>query len=65
MEEANTMASTNCTTTAMGMSQAAARGYVQLHAGVTPMTIAAGTSWKFRKNDGTARRPKDPGATAG
>jgi hypothetical protein len=59
------MASTNCTTTAMGMSRAAARGYVQLHAGVAPMTIAAGTSWKFRKNDGTARRPKDPGETAG
>ncbi len=64
MEEAHTMASTICTTTAMGMSQAAARGYVQNHA-VTPIAISAGTSWKFRKNDGTTRRPKDPGGRAG
>ena len=58
------MASTTRTITAMGMSQAAARGYVQTHA-VTPNAIAAGTSWKFRKNDGTTRRPKDPGGSAG
>jgi hypothetical protein len=65
MEEANTMASTTRTTTAMGMSRAAARVSVQLHAGVAPIANAAGTSWKFRKNDGTARRPKDPGGSAG
>ena len=58
------MASTTRTITAMGMSLAAARGSVQIHAGV-PTAIAAGTSWKFRKNDGTARRPKDPGGSAG
>ncbi|MEY2477676.1 MAG: hypothetical protein QOG87_2991 [Actinomycetota bacterium] len=58
------MASTTRTITAMGMSLAAARGSVQLHA-VTPIANAAGTSWKFRKNDGTTRRPKDPGDTAG
>jgi hypothetical protein len=58
------MASTTRTTTAMGMSQAAARGYVHVHA-VTPIAGSEGcTSWKFRKNDGT-RRPKDPGETAG
>jgi hypothetical protein len=58
------MASTMRTITAMGMSRAAARVSVQLHA-VTPIANAAGTSWKFRKNDGTTRRPKDPGASAG
>jgi hypothetical protein len=59
------MASTTRTITAMGMSQAPARASVQLHAGVAPIAMAVGTSWKFRKNDGTARRPKDPGGSAG